>query len=57
MEKKGKNHKSDFDDSIVKAANNGEVLKEALNSHDCVAILCNSMKNLEENELVVSNHF
>ena len=57
MEMKGKNHKSDFDDSIVKAASNGEVLKEALNSHDCVAILCNSMKNLEENELVVSIHF
>ena len=44
---------SGFDDSISKAADNGEVFEEALISDDCVAILCNSMKNLEEkmNEL------
>ena len=38
---------------IAKAANNGEVFKEALKSDDCVAILCNCMKDLEEkiNEL------
>ena len=44
---------SSFDDAISKAANNGEVFKEGLKSDDCVAILCNCMKNLEEkmNEL------
>ena len=44
---------SSFDDSISKAANNGEVCKEALKSDDCVAILRNCIKNLEEkmNEL------
>ena len=44
---------SSFDDSIFKAANNGEVCEEALKSDDCVAILNNCMKNLEEkmNEL------
>ena len=44
---------SSFDDSISKAANNGEVFEEALKSDDCVVILCNYMKNLEEkmNEL------
>ena len=29
---------SSFDDSISKAANNGEVFEEALKSDDCVAI-------------------
>ena len=44
---------SSFDDSISKAANNGEVFEEALKSDDYVAILCNCMKNLEQkmNEL------
>ena len=44
---------SSFDDSISKVANNGEVFEEALKSDDCVAILCNCMKNLEQkmNEL------
>ena len=44
---------SSFNDSISKAANNGEVFKEALKSDDCIAILCNCMKHLEEkiNEL------
>ena len=39
---------SGFDDSISKTPNNGEVFEEALKSDDCVAILCNCMKNLEE---------
>ena len=39
---------SSFDDSFSKAANTGEVFEEALKSDDCVAILCNCMKNLEE---------
>ena len=39
---------SSFDDSISKAANNEEMLKEALKSDDCVAILRKRMKNLEE---------
>ena len=39
---------SSFDDSIAKAVNNREVFEEALKSDDCVAILCNCMKNLEE---------
>ena len=45
---------SGFDDSIFKAANNGEVPDEAIKSDDYVAILCNCMKNLEEkmNELL-----
>ena len=38
---------SSFDDSISKAANNGEVFEKALKSDGCVAILCNCMKNLE----------
>ena len=44
---------SSFDDSISKAANNGEVFEEALKSDYCVAVLCNCMNNLEEkmNEL------
>ena len=37
-----------LDDSISKAANNGEVFKEALKSDECVAISCNCMKNLRE---------
>ena len=43
---------SSFDYSISKAANNGEVF-EALQSDDCVAILCNCMKKLDQkmNEL------
>ena len=45
---------SGFDDSIFKAANNGEVPDEAIKSDYYVAILCNCMKNLEEkmNELL-----
>ena len=39
---------SSFDDSTSKAANNEEMLKEALKSDDCVAILRKRMKNLEE---------
>ena len=39
---------SSFDDSSSKAANNGEGFEEALESDDCVAILCNCMKNLEK---------
>ena len=44
---------SGCDDSISKAANNGEVFEEVLKLGDCVAILSNCMKNLEEkmNEL------
>ena len=38
---------SSSDDSIAKAANNGEVFEEVLKSDDCVAILYNCMKNLE----------
>ena len=54
MMMKGKIHgASSFDHSVAKAANNGEVFEEALKSGDCIAILCNCMKNLEEkmNEL------
>ena len=36
-----------FDDSISKAANNGEFFEDkTLKLDDCVAILCNCMKNL-----------
>ena len=35
-----------FDDSVAKAANNGEVFEEDLQLDDCVAILCNSIKSL-----------
>ena len=44
----GKGHARHLDDSISKAANNGEVFEEALKSDDWVAISCNCMKNLEE---------
>ena len=37
---------SSFDDSVAKAANNGEVFEEDLQLDDCVAILCNSRKSL-----------
>ena len=37
---------SSFDDSVAKAANNGEVFEEDLQLDDCVAILCNSIKSL-----------
>ena len=37
---------SSFDDSIAKAANNGEVFEEALKSIYFFVILCNCMKNL-----------
>ena len=40
-----------FDDSIFKAANNGEVFEEALKPDDWVANLWNCMKNLEEKML------
>ena len=36
-----------MDDLIAKVDNNREVFEEALQSDDCVAILCNWMKNLE----------
>ena len=39
---------SSFHDSISKAANNGEVFEEALKLDDCVAVLWDCMKNLEE---------
>ena len=39
---------SSFDDLISKAANNGKMFEKALKLNDCVAILCNCMKNLEE---------
>ena len=49
-DRKRPSEKSSFDDSISKAANNGEVLEEALKS-------CNCMINLEEkiNELFQIN--
>ena len=40
-DRKKQHEASSFNDSISKAANNGEVFKEALKSDDCVAILCN----------------
>ena len=36
-----------MDDLIAKVDNKREVFEEALQSDDCVAILCNWMKNLE----------
>ena len=53
VDRKRPGEASSFDDSISKTANNGEVFEEALKSDDCVAILWNCMKNLEEkmNEL------
>ena len=42
---------------ISKAANNGEVFKEALKSDDCVAIYATVWKIGRENEWIVSNHF
>ena len=48
MIKKRPHDVSSFNDSIFKAANNVEAFQEAIKSDDCVAILCNCMKNLEE---------
>ena len=53
-DRKRSHEASGFDDSIFKAANNGEVFDEAIKSDDYVAILCNCMEILEEkvNELL-----
>ena len=44
-EKKRPREASSFDDSIAKAANNGEVFEEALKWDYCFVSLCNCMKN------------
>ena len=52
-EKKRPRKAPSFDDSVAKAANNGEMPRSILKLDDCIGILCNCLKNLEEkiNEL------